>query len=159
MVLPKFQREGEKMTSVGISLTILVVAVLVAYATGRTHGKAAAAPAPAPQPKIFGLCEFENFVGAIPTSAKSDPATLNVVIQAGTGLAVGLLGFEDRVVPEAEEAIAKKTIAIRKNDERVAELKEEISEIQMAISETEDESDAAQRRIATLAELKTLKAS
>ncbi len=146
------------MTSLGSFIVIAAVFFFVGAMFGMHGRKTAPAPAP-PAPKIFGLSEFENFVGAIPETAKTNPVTLNVVTQAGTGLAVGLLGFEDRVVPEAEEAIAKKTFAIRQNAERTVGLQEEISEIQASISELQLASSAAQSRIDTLAELKKLKAS
>ena len=139
-------------------LATAVAASGIGYFIGGSS-KPAPQPAPAPQPKIFGLSEFERFVGAIPETAKSDPNTLGVVVQAGTSLAVGLLGFEDNVVQETEEAIASKLVRIRQNDERTSSLQEEISQISASISELNSDSTVAQARITNLAALKALKSS
>jgi len=140
-------------------LYFLATAV-AASVLGYFVGSSKQAPQPqAPQPKIFGLSEFESFVGAIPETAKSDPATFGVVVQAGTGLAVGLLGFEDKVVQETEEAIAERLVAIRKNEERIASLAEEARKVEAAINETRSASQATLVRVGTLSALKQLKSS
>src|SRR3989344_2797198 len=150
-------RKGEKIMETFLYFLATAVAASV---LGYFVGSSKQAPQPqAPQPKIFGLSEFESFVGAIPETAKSDPATFGVVVQAGTGLAVGLLGFEDKVVQETEEAIASKLVRVRQNDERTSSLQEEISQISASISELNSDSTVAQARITNLAALKALKSS
>ena len=142
-------------------LATAVAASVLGYFVGSSkQAPQPQAPQPqAPQPKIFGLSEFESFVGAIPETAKSDPATFGVVVQAGTGLAVGLLGFEDKVVQETEEAIASKLVRVRQNDERTSSLQEEISQISASNSGLNSDSTVAQARITNLAALKALKSS
>jgi len=143
-----------------LTAAVSLFCVGVGYLIGSSKSKPTTPqPAPAPQPKVFGLSEFERFVGAIPETAKSDPNTLGVVVQAGTSLAVGLLGFEDNVVQETEEAIASKLVRIRQNDERTSSLQEEISQISASISELNSDSTVAQARITNLTALKRLKSS
>jgi len=150
-------RKGEKIMETFLYFLATAVAASV---LGYFVGSSKQAPQPqAPQPKIFGLSEFESFVGAIPETAKSDPATFGVVVQAGTGLAVGLLGFEDKVVQETEEAIAERLVAIRKNEERIASLAEEARKVEAAINETRSASQATLVRVGTLSALKQLKSS
>src|SRR3989344_1226153 len=147
-------RKGEKIMETFLYfLATAVAASGIGYFIGGSS-KPAPQPAPAPQPKIFGLSEFERFVGAIPETAKSNPDTLGVVVQAGTGLAVGLLGFEDKVVQETEEAIAERLVAIRKNEERIASLAEEARKVEAAINETRSASQATLVRVGTLSALK-----
>ncbi|MBI2057997.1 MAG: hypothetical protein HYT63_03405 [Candidatus Yanofskybacteria bacterium] len=130
------------------------VFLMVGVAVGIYGQKPTPAP-PAPTPKIFGRLEFENLVAAIPPTA--DEQTKKLVVTTNTSLVVGFLGFEDRVVQETEEAIAKNLVAVRQNDERIASLSEEISLINTSISELESHSAEVQARINTLAELKKLK--
>jgi len=140
-----------------IFIGMAITASFAGFLVGKSRPRPATTTTPAPQPKIFGLSEFERLMGAIPPTA--DDQTKNLVVMANTSLVVGFLGFEDRVVPEAEEAIAKNLVTVRQNDERIASLAEEVSQIRAQIDKTKEASQTNLVRVETLSALKRLKAS